>query len=282
MTEFITTALGEAGSGRARYGAAMALYQDAQISAAQLECFRIASADDGLDVGTVLAERSLPPVRHAAPSPEVLIRALIEESDAYLSRLEGPGVAEVRRGIARFRKRQYVARTSRGNAVVERHMAAALNASATTVPELAAIIAAAAPQLSWITYDLYDIGKIGEMFPSSHAFCSIMGEDGAVLADDFDLGLFLIAPDVLYRDHRHAAPELYAPLTGPHGWRFKPDAPLIIKQAHEPVWNEPHRPHLTKVGPTPFLCVYCWTRDVHFPAEVLPAHDWSALESLRL
>ncbi len=36
------------------------------------------------------------------------------------------------------------------------------------------------------------------------------------------MGLFVIAPHVLYRDHAHAAPELYLPLTGPHGWRFAP------------------------------------------------------------
>ena len=83
---------------------------------------------------------------------------------------------------------------------------------------------------------------------------------------------------MLYRDHRHAAPELYVPLTGPHGWRFGPGAPLIVKPAHEPVWNDPCAPHLTKVGPVPFLCLYGWTRDAQSVAEVVPAADWAALE----
>ena len=87
---------------------------------------------------------------------------------------------------------------------------------------------------------------------------------------------------MLYRDHCHAAPELYAPLTGPHGWRFGPGRPLMVKPAHQPVWNPPYPPHLTKVGPVPFLCLFGWTRDVNEVARVMPAADWPELEALRL
>ncbi len=61
-----------------------------------------------------------------------------------------------------------------------------------------------------------------------------------------------------------------------------PDRPLVVKPAHRPVWNEPFRPHLTKVGPVPFLALFGWTRDVNDPARVLPATDWPSLEALRL
>ena len=147
---------------------------------------------------------------------------------------------------------------------------------------LAAEITAASSWLTWNTYDGYDHNEIGTDFPRNHAYASIIGEVAPVPAPDFDLGLFLIAPNVLYRDRRHAAPELYVPLTGPHGWRFKPDAPLITKPGHEPIWNEPGQPHLTKVGPEPLLCIYCWTRDNDKPPVVLHAEDWAELEALRL
>ncbi|MDZ7908534.1 MAG: dimethylsulfonioproprionate lyase family protein [Gemmobacter sp.] len=117
-------------------------------------------------------------------------------------------------------------------------------------------------------------------FADGHAFASLLGEAAPIPAQDFDLGLFLIAPHVLYRDHAHAAPELYAPLTGPHGWRFGPGRPLVLKPAHQPVWNPPQRPHLTKVGALPFLCLFAWTREVNSPARVIPADDWPALEAL--
>ena len=83
-------------------------------------------------------------------------------------------------------------------------------------------------------------------------------------------------------DHRHAAPELYAPLTGPHGWRFRAGRPLIVKPAHQPVWNPPHQSHLTKVGAVPFLSLFVWTRDVNQAAQVIPADDWATLEGLAI
>ena len=260
----------------------MALHQEGRISTEQLECYRIASADDGLDPMLLLRERGLAVPVIATPEPETLVRALVDAGDIYCSSLKGPGIAEVRQGIARFRTGACILAPQHANAVVAQHMPVALQELAKSEPSLAGLIAAATPYLDWITYDLYDIEKIGKGFAGSHAYCSIIGDNGCIRSEDFDFGLFLIAPHVLYRDHHHAAPELYAPLTGPHGWRFRPGSPLIIKHAHDPVWNEPFHPHLTKVGPKPLLCFYCWTRDNDKPAEILPAPDWAELEALRL
>ena len=83
----------------------------------------------------------------------------------------------------------------------------------------------------------------------------------------------------LYRDHTHPAPELYAPITGPHGWRFGIADPWKSLPANVPVWNEPDRVHATLVGEHPFLAIYAWTRDVHYPAIVVPADDWAEIEA---
>ncbi len=64
MTEelaLLHTPLGPKGSGRVRYGAAMALYQAGLLSEAQLEVYRETSAHDGRDPLSVLTERGLPP-----------------------------------------------------------------------------------------------------------------------------------------------------------------------------------------------------------------------------
>ncbi len=98
-------------------------------------------------------------------------------------------------------------------------------------PSLAKAIAEARPFLHWVSYDAYPREDIGAGFADNHAFASIIGEGCPIEAVDFDLGLFIIAPHLFYRDHHHAAPELYAPLTGPHGWRFKPGDPLVWKEA---------------------------------------------------
>ncbi len=46
--------------------------------------------------------------------------------------------------------------------------------------------------------------------------------------------------------------------------------------------NLPGAPHLTKVGPLPFLAVFGWTKDTSHPAHVVPATDWAALEAMRI
>lgn len=268
---------GSAGSGRIRYGAAMALYQAGAISAQELELWRIASANDGQDPVSFLADHGLSATLQA-PDP---IATLLDEAARYLATLPGPGVAELRAALAR-RSGPPRPVDARANAVVDAHLTSALAPLAATHPSLAQAIAAASPALDWITYDRYPPADIGPGFAAGHAYCSLMGEAAPYPAKDFDFGLFLIAPHVLYRDHCHRAPELYAPLTGPHGWRFGPNRPLIIKPAHQPVWNDPYRPHLTKVGPTPFLGFFGWTNDVAEAARVLPADDWPQLEALRL
>jgi hypothetical protein len=281
LFQTLATPPGQPGSGRVRYGAAMALFRAGLMSEAQLEVYRAAAARDAADPALLLAERGLPVPPAPAGSPETALRTLVDEADRYLATLPGPGVAEVRAGLNAARGGP-VRLHPQDHPVVAAHLAVALAQLAPGHPALAAAIAAAAPHLNWHPYDSYPPEQIGPGFASGHAYASIIGEDSALPAIDYDLGVFLIAPHVLYRDHCHKAPELYAPLTGPHGWRFGPGTPLMVKPAHAPVWNPPERPHLTKVGPTPFLCLFGWTRDVNDPARVLPASDWPELEALRL
>lgn len=262
-----------------RYGAAMALWQAGKISAEVLEVYRVAAAHDARDPQAILRERGLPVP--ALPMTDGPIQRLYAASRDYLLTLDHPGAAEVRAGLP-FDPGAMRSMPARRNAVVDRWLAPALKVAAQDQPILSAAIAGAAGQMEWVTYDAYPREDIGDAFASGHAFASIMGGDAPFAAQDFDLGLFLIAPGVLYRDHCHPAPELYAPLTGPHGWRFGPGRPLIVKPAHAPVWNPPLQPHLTKVGAVPFLCLFVWTRDVDAPARVLPSDDWAALERVTI
>ena len=58
--QLLHTPLGLPGSGRVRYGAAMALYVGGQISEGQLDAFRDASPFDARDPALLLADRGLP------------------------------------------------------------------------------------------------------------------------------------------------------------------------------------------------------------------------------
>jgi hypothetical protein len=275
--------VGSPGVARARYGAAMHFHQQGAMSARALEVYRVCATRDHDDPADLLKRRGIADRLPPAPRfrADLAIEDLIDEADLYLSELWGPGIPETRAALARARGGE-VTPARRRNAVVKAHLPAALDALAADYPALAFAIRRAAPHLPWKTYRYAD-PAIGPTFPLAHAFCSLVGSEGAAIpAAGFDFGLFLVAPDVLYRDHAHAAPELYAPLTGPHGWRFAPGASLVVKPAHVPVWNAPHDAHLIKVGPLPFLCLFAWTADVEKPAYVLPASDWDRLEALRI
>lgn len=271
---------GPRGTGRIRYGAAMALHQAGRLSPAGLEAYRIASAADHRDPMEVLAPLGLP----APPAPQedaaTLLSTLAEEAARYLATLKSPGIAELRRLIARRSAPAPV--TGQTHPVTTRHLPAALAALTETHPALAHAIAAASPHLHWQSYDGYAEREIGPAFAIGHAYAPLIGPDAPFHAPEAEFGLFLIAPHILYRDHAHPAAELYAPLTGPHGWRFGADRPLTLKRAHAPVWNDPDRPHLIKAGGTPFLCLYGWLSDLATPARVTPASDWDRLETLRL
>lgn len=209
------------------------------------------------------------------------VATLIAAIDDYLARFQQPGVADVRAGIARWRSGP-IKPIPRSVLPACDHLDPALDAvSASGEPALANAIAALAPLLAWVAYDAYPRADIGAVFADGHAFASLIGEGGFLDAAGFDLGLFLIAPNVLYRDHHHAAPELYAPLTGPHGWRFAPGDRFVTRPAHVPVWNEPWQPHATLTGNVPLLCIYCWTRDVNDRARVIPTPDWATIEKDR-
>jgi hypothetical protein len=188
--------------------------------------------------------------------------------DAYLASLAGPGIAETRaRLLATQQGPLQTVEADSANPCLSYLSTALTLLRGDGQGALADAVAEAAPLLTWVTYDRYPQADIGA-FATQHAFASLAGEGAPFAADDFDLGLFLIAPGVFYRDHQHAAPELYVPLTGPHGWRFEVGAAFVSKPAHEPVWNPPWQVHATQVGDMPFLCLFSWLRDVQQPARI--------------
>jgi hypothetical protein len=271
--------LGLPGSGRVRYGAAMALFRAGRLGPDVLEVYREAAAFDARDPALILAERGLP--APPAPSPTDALQRLFLQAREYVNGCSHAGADEVVTGLARVTD-AITPPAPMSHPVVERWLQPALAAMSATHLPLADVIARAAPHLVWKSPDGCPRAEIGEGSVTSHAAALIVGEDAPFDARDFSMGLFLIAPHVLCRDQTHAAPELHAPLTGPHGWRFGPGTPLQVLPAHQPVWNPPFQPHLTKVGLVPFLCLYVRTRDIWELARVLPADDWAALEEMRL
>ncbi len=264
----LTNQSGASGASLTRYAAAMHFYQRTMLSAESLEMFRERAKRDAENPLAGIAE-----VQFCL----LAIRKLLACIDKYLARFDTMDIATVRQGIAAC-VGTAVEIPPASHLPACNHIHAAL--CAMQEKELARAIGIAAPFLQWVDYGAYPEEEIGATFAAGHAFASLIGEAAPIFASDFDVGLFVIGPGILYRDHKHAAPELYAPLTGPHSWRFKPNTPFIPRAADVPVWNEPHAPHATLVGEVPFLCIYCWTKDVNKPAVVVPASDWHLYEKL--
>lgn len=208
---------------------------------------------------------------------------LTETIDQHLAGITSApeGIAEVRAALAAFRQKIIPREIERKNSTpVCGYLDEALVLTEQqSGPVLARAIRAALPYLNWITYSAYPLAEIGPRFPTHHAFASLSALYDPEYALDFDLGIFLIAPRTLYRDHRHKAAELYLPLTGPSWWRFGLEDAWQPREAGEPVWNPPFAHHATRVEAAPFLCLYGWSRDVHFPANVIPAADWPEIEA---
>ncbi|MCB1432817.1 MAG: hypothetical protein KDK75_10215 [Alphaproteobacteria bacterium] len=206
---------------------------------------------------------------------ETEVRNLLKQLSRFLLTLGHPKATEIGH-LTQVYECRATTHVEPRSAEVCRHLPAALGAM--TDQPLATAIASASACLKWVLYDAYTEEDIGLAFARGHAFASLIGEDAPFVSTELDAGLFLVAPHVFYRDHHHAAPELYVPLTGPHEWRFQPGGTFFSLPANQPVWNEPWQPHATKTGSTPFLSIFVWTNDITEPARVIAASDWAVLE----
>ena len=206
---------------------------------------------------------------------EAAVRNLLEQLSRFLLTLSHPMALEIGH-LMQAHESNSLSFVEPRSANVCRYLPMALKAM--TDQTLASAIAAASAALKWVPYDAYAEEDIGLAFARGHAFASLIGEDAPFISTKLDAGLFLVAPHVFYRDHHHAAPELYVPLTGPHAWRFQPGGTFVSLPACQPVWNEPWQPHATKMGSTPFLSIFVWTQDIAEPARVVAAPDWAELE----
>ncbi len=105
----------------------------------------------------------------------------------------------------------------------------------------------------------YPLGAdLGEGYKKCNLHSLLIGRDACGHHHpDFSLGIFMLGPRTLYRDHNHDAPELYLNLSEKSGWRFGTrdwqDYP-----AGSLIWNAAGDPHATRVYDQPFISVFVW------------------------
>ncbi|WP_434620853.1 hypothetical protein [Tabrizicola sp. M-4] len=268
---------GPHGTGRIRYGAAMALYAAGRLSPALLEAYRIAAAADRRPPEEVLSPLGLTPPHPIQPDAAPL-DTLLDEIAHHLAPHTAPGIAETRRLIA---TRHPATRRGMTRDLPHPYLPAALARLAPNYPALAHALAKAAPFRDWQPARGLALEPMGPDEAITITYAPLIGPT-AFAGETAELGLLLLPPHSLCPDQAHPAPLLHLPLTGPHGWRFGPDRPLLRKPAQHPVWIDARRPHLLKAGPIPYLALVARLAAPDHPTTRLPAQDLAALKSLRL
>ena len=150
-----------------------------------------------------------------------------------------------------------------------RHLPEAVAAGLLVSSDLCSAIANIEDQLHWTQAENYSDDYMGQPgFMANTAYAEVIGSKGFFRGDDFRLGLMLIGPKLHYRDHRHAASELYWLLTGPIEYSRDGEDFKSVGTA-ETIWHEPRVVHAMKTGDRPLLAVWAWTSNVDELSEIV-------------
>ena len=211
-------------------------------------------------------------------------RELLQQRDSHSAGV-AEGVTEVLDGLNRHLENSHTALAENPALPDERVKLldrSIASISKPTLQSFAEQIRLARNRLSWrVDYGLFypKEADVGQAYRDGNMHSELIGPNGCVFRDDdFSLGLFMLAPKTFYRDHDHAAPELYYNLTGPCGWRFDKGHWQDFA-AGSLVWNPQGLAHAMRTYAQPFLSVYSWTSHVNSLCRVVPVDDWLEIEA---
>ena len=124
-----------------------------------------------------------------------------------------------------------------------------------------------------------DGADVGRGYRKCNLHTLLIGPDACgYLQSDFLLGVFMLGPRTFYRDHRHAAPELYLNLSDKSEWRLNAQD-WQEYPAGSLIWNEAEAIHATRVNDMPFISVFIWLKNVNTPCITFPVDDWGEIET---
>ena len=147
--------------------------------------------------------------------------------------------------------------------------------------EIAGCLKAAKDDLVWRedNAQFYPPGTdLGEGYTKCNLHTLLIGANACGFHHpDFSLGIFMLGPRTLYRDHNHDAPELYLNLSERSGWRFGA-RDWQDYSAGSLIWNKAGDPHATRVYDQPFISIFVWLENVNSPCNVIHFDDWIEVE----
>ena len=118
---------------------------------------------------------------------------------------------------------------------------------------------------------------IGKHYLKGNMNSELIGPiNGSFKSNEFRLGLFLLEPNIFYKDHKHEAPELYLNLTNGTHWRFR-NRTWQEKSAGSIIYNKSNMVHAMRVNEVPFLSIWCWPYNSSKKCVLVPRKDWIEL-----
>lgn len=133
--------------------------------------------------------------------------------------------------------------------------------------DLVRLFEAANRHLRWD--QTYSAAEVGAAFLEKYGWTELIGRSGPVAGQDMAVGALLLGPDTEYPPHRHAAEEIYVPLTGPSLW-MQGREEWVIQPSGEPIYHRPWLPHAIRTRSAPLLAVYLWRgRDLTRKSQLL-------------
>jgi hypothetical protein len=133
--------------------------------------------------------------------------------------------------------------------------------------DLVRLFEAATRHLRWD--QTYSAAEVGAAFLEKYGWTELIGRRGPVAGRDIAVGVLLLGPDTEYPPHRHAAEEIYIPLTGPSLW-MQGSEKWVVQSSGEPIYHRPWLPHAIRTRSAPLLALYLWRgRDLTLKSQLL-------------
>jgi len=116
-------------------------------------------------------------------------------------------------------------------------------------------LAVLANQIAW--GQTYSVEDFGSGFLEKYGWTELIGQRGPVASSRIACGFLILGPQIEYPPHRHAAEEVYLPLTGPTLWQRSHQG-WVYREPCLPIYHAPRVPHAMRTESVPLLALYLW------------------------
>jgi hypothetical protein len=121
--------------------------------------------------------------------------------------------------------------------------------------DLVAAVCREAPLLDW--RQTYSSADLDAAFLENYGWSEIVGSVGPIESERIACGFLILGPSTFYPSHRHAAEELYVPLSGTAAWQ-QGDTVWRDQAPGTPILHRSLEPHAMRTGASPLLALYAW------------------------